>query len=58
MTAMTDLEAGKAALAEEMMNAALEAARAAPWPDASGAFTDVQDVGAPMPFEAERETMS
>ena len=31
------------------MNAALEAAKAAPWPDASLAFTDVQDVGAPFP---------
>ena len=31
------------------MNAALEAAKAAPWPDTSLAFTDVQDVGAPTP---------
>ena len=58
MTTMIYREAGKAALAEEMMNAALEAARAAPRQDTSGAFTDVQDVGAPMPFEAERGTMS
>ena len=29
------------------MRAALDAARAAPWPDASLAFADVQDVGAP-----------
>ena len=33
------------------MNAVLEAARTAPWPDASLAFTDVQDVGAPRPPE-------
>ena len=31
------------------MQAVLEAARSAPWPDVSGAFTDVQDVGAPIP---------
>ena len=31
------------------MRAVLEAARAAPWPDASLAFADVQDVGAPTP---------
>ena len=31
------------------MTAVLDAARAAPWPDASHAFTDVQDVGAPVP---------
>ena len=31
------------------MNAVLDAARAAPWPDPSHAFTDVQDVGAPVP---------
>ena len=31
------------------MGAVLEAARAAPWPDASLAFADVQDVGAPTP---------
>ena len=33
------------------MNAVLDAARAAPWPNASQAFTDVQDVGAPVPSE-------
>lgn len=33
------------------MNAVLDAARAAPWPDASHAFTDVQDVGAPVASE-------
>ena len=49
MTTMTYLEAGKAAL---------EAARAAPWPDASGALTDVQDVGAPAPSGAERGAVS
>ena len=32
------------------MQAVLEAARSAPWPDVSGAFTDVQDVGAPIPL--------
>ena len=31
------------------MKAVLEEAKAAPWPDASLAFTDVQDIGAPMP---------
>ncbi len=31
------------------MNAVLDAARAAPWPDPSHAFTDVQDIGAPVP---------
>ena len=34
------------------MNAALEAAKAAPWPDSSLAFTDVQDIGAPTPVAA------
>ena len=42
------LDAIRAAAVNEM-NAALEAAKAAPWPDASLAFTDVQDIGAPTP---------
>ena len=37
--------------AQQEMNAALEAAKAAPWPDVSLAFTDVQDIGAPVPVE-------
>ena len=49
MTTMTCLEAGKAAL---------EAAGEAPWPHPSGAFTDVQDVGAPAPSGAERGAVS
>ena len=42
------LDAIRAGAASEM-NAALEAAKAAPWPDSSLAFTDVQDIGAPVP---------
>ena len=42
------LDAIRAGAASEM-NAALEAAKAAPWPDTSLAFTDVQDIGAPAP---------
>ena len=42
------LDAIRAGAASEM-NAAAEAAKAAPWPDVSLAFTDVQDVGAPAP---------
>ena len=42
------LDAIRAGAASEM-NAALEAAKAAPWPDSSLAFTDVQDIGAPIP---------
>jgi len=48
--ATTTLDAIRANAVTEM-NAALEAARAAPWPDASLAFTDVQDVGAPIPSD-------
>ena len=40
------------------MNAVLVAAKAAPWPDASHAFTDVQDVGAPAPSEAVQGAVS
>ena len=40
------------------MHAVLEAARAAPWPDVSGAFTDIQDVGAPAPSESARGAVS
>ena len=42
------LDAIRAGAASEM-SAALEAAKAAPWPDSSLAFTDVQDIGAPAP---------
>ena len=42
------LDAMRASAASEM-SAALEAAKAAPWPDSSLAFTDVQDIGAPAP---------
>ena len=42
------LDAIRADAASEM-GAALEAAKVAPWPDTSLAFTDVQDVGAPAP---------
>ena len=42
------LDAIRTAAANEM-DAALEAAKAAPWPDLSLAFTDVQDIGAPVP---------
>ena len=48
--ATTTLDTIRAGAVTEM-NAALEAARAAPWPDTSLAFTDVQDVGAPTPSE-------
>ena len=36
------------------MKAVLDEARAVPWPDASLAFTDVQDVGAPTPAGAKQ----
>jgi pyruvate dehydrogenase E1 component alpha subunit len=35
------------AAAEKEMDEAVAAAKAAPWPEASTAFDDVQDVGAP-----------
>ena len=40
------------------MKATLDEAKAAPWPDVSRAFTDVQDVGAPMPREARQGAVS
>ena len=40
------------------MNAVLDAARAAPWPDPSHAFTDVQDVGAPAPSASRQGAVS
>ena len=40
--------------AKREMEGVLAAAKVAPWPDLSHAFTDVQDVGAPEPFGAER----
>ena len=40
------------------MKATLDEAKAAPWPDVSRAFTDVQDVGAPMPREARQGAAS
>ena len=40
------------------MDAALEAAKAAPWPDPSLAFTDVQDIGAPIPAGPGRVSVS
>jgi pyruvate dehydrogenase E1 component alpha subunit len=43
-----DLDADRAA-AEAEMAAAYDAARASPFPDAAEAFTDVQDIGAPVP---------
>ena len=51
------LDAIRAGAASEM-NAALEAAKAAPWPDASLAFTDVQDIGAPTPAASGRGASS
>ena len=51
------LDAIRAGAVKEM-NAALKAAKAAPWPDASLAFTDVQDIGAPTPAEHGRGTVS
>jgi pyruvate dehydrogenase E1 component alpha subunit len=38
--------------ARDEIDAAFAAARAAPWPDPAGAFTDVQDIGAPGPIQA------
>ena len=40
------------------MNAVLEAAKAAPWPDPSLAFADVQDIGAPMPAGTKQGAVS
>ena len=44
--------------AVEEMKSALDEAKAAPWPDVSLAFTDVQDVGAPIPAAARQGAVS
>ena len=44
--------------AAEEMKSALDEAKAAPWPDVSLAFTDVQDVGAPIPAAARQGAVS